>query len=171
MSTTLMWSLPLARLPLSCPHSLARSIFTLVPSKRPQQVYKSTGLGLPPCYSTSQAGEVQLPSTAGEEAPLPSGLYVVATPIGCLEDITLRAIRVLRTADRILCEDTRRSGILLNHFGIKTPMTSYHMHNETQKLKKARPLIAIFWYSKVAYVLYNDVTASKFPSFPCVLFR
>jgi len=67
---------------------------------------------------------------------LDPGLYIVATPIGNLEDITLRAIRVLRTSDRILCEDTRRTGQLLNHFSIKTPMTSFHLHNENQKLSR-----------------------------------
>jgi 16S rRNA (cytidine1402-2'-O)-methyltransferase len=71
-----------------------------------------------------------------DEPPLPAGLYVVATPIGCLEDITLRALRVLRTADRVLCEDTRRTGILLAHFGIRTTTQSYHMHNEHGKLAR-----------------------------------
>lgn len=57
-------------------------------------------------------------------------LYIVPTPIGNLEDITLRAIRVLREADLILAEDTRTSSKLLTHLGIETPMQSHHMHNE-----------------------------------------
>ena len=57
-------------------------------------------------------------------------LYVVATPIGNLEDITLRAVRVLKQADVIACEDTRQTQKLLNHYGISTPTTSYHEHNE-----------------------------------------
>jgi 16S rRNA (cytidine1402-2'-O)-methyltransferase len=57
-------------------------------------------------------------------------LFLVPTPIGNLEDITFRAIRVLKEADLILVEDTRNSGKLLKHFEIQTPMQSHHMHNE-----------------------------------------
>ena len=57
-------------------------------------------------------------------------LYLVPTPIGNLEDMTLRAIRVLKEVDCILAEDTRTSGKLLQHFEITTQMQSHHMHNE-----------------------------------------
>lgn len=67
------------------------------------------------------------------EPELAPGLYLVGTPIGNLEDITLRALRVLRTADRIACEDTRQTQKLLNHFEIQTPTTSVHEHNERDR--------------------------------------
>lgn len=57
-------------------------------------------------------------------------LYLVPTPIGNLDDMTVRAIKVLQDADMILAEDTRNSGKLLKHFEISTPMQSHHMHNE-----------------------------------------
>src|ERR1700757_930698 len=70
-----------------------------------------------------------------EAPPLPGGLYVVATPIGNLRDITLRALETLAAADLIACEDTRVTRKLTERYGIATPLTPYHEHNAAE----ARP--------------------------------
>ena len=67
---------------------------------------------------------------ANPKGTLSPGLYLVATPIGNLEDITLRAVRVLKEADQIACEDTRQTQKLLHHYGVATRTVSYHEHNE-----------------------------------------
>lgn len=69
-------------------------------------------------------------------------LYLVATPIGNLEDITQRALRVLGEVDLIACEDTRHTRVLLNHYGIKTKMLSYHEHNERERAAELSELLA-----------------------------
>ena len=74
--------------------------------------------------------DVQAPTT-------PGGLYLVATPIGNLRDVTLRALEILAAADVIACEDTRITRRLLDHYGIATPLISYHEHNAVE----ARPKI------------------------------
>ena len=65
--------------------------------------------------------------------PLAPGLYLVPTPIGNLRDITLRALDVLERCDAIACEDTRETQKLLNHFGLRTPTVSHHLHNERER--------------------------------------
>ena len=67
---------------------------------------------------------------------MPGVLYIVATPIGNLEDLTFRALRILKEVDLIAAEDTRHSRRLLDHYGIKTPLTSYHEHNEQSKARQ-----------------------------------
>jgi 16S rRNA (cytidine1402-2'-O)-methyltransferase len=66
--------------------------------------------------------------------PKPGTLYVVGTPIGNLEDITFRAVRILQTVDLIAAEDTRHTGKLLQHFQVKTPQVSYHEHNRSSRI-------------------------------------
>lgn len=68
-------------------------------------------------------------------------LYIVATPIGNLGDITLRALEILKSVDFILCEDTRVTGKLLAHFEIKTPTISYHQHSEVKKVNSIISLL------------------------------
>ena len=83
---------------------------------------------------------------------LPGGLYLVATPIGNLRDITLRALETLAAADVIACEDTRRSRTLLHHYAITTPMTPYHDHNADA----ARPKLIERLAQGAAIVLISD---------------
>ncbi|GHU96221.1 ribosomal RNA small subunit methyltransferase I [Bacteroidia bacterium] len=70
-------------------------------------------------------------------------LYLVPTPIGNLEDITMRALRILKEADLVLAEDTRTTGFLLKHFGIETPLQSYHKFNEHQTTERIAERIAM----------------------------
>ena len=75
-------------------------------------------------------------------APVKTGcLYVVATPIGNLEDVTLRALRVLRECDLIACEDTRHTQKLLNHHDIRKAVLSYHEHNEEKRAPELLTLL------------------------------
>ena len=87
-------------------------------------------------------------------------LFVVATPIGNLEDLTMRALRVLREVDTIACEDTRQTGKLLTHFGIQKPTVSYHEHNEAartaQLVKKLAAGASIALLSDAGTPLVSD---------------
>ena len=84
------------------------------------------------------------------DQPLAPGLYLVATPIGNLGDITLRALDVLRRVDRIACEDTRQTQKLLNHFQISKPTVSCHEHNERERA--AELIVALKAGERVALV-------------------
>jgi 16S rRNA (cytidine1402-2'-O)-methyltransferase len=79
----------------------------------------------------------ETPARPTDKPPQQKGrLYLVATPIGNLEDITVRALRVLGEADLIACEDTRHTAKLLNHYGIHKPTLSYHQHNESSRAEE-----------------------------------
>ncbi|MCG2704993.1 MAG: 16S rRNA (cytidine(1402)-2'-O)-methyltransferase [Candidatus Omnitrophica bacterium] len=93
-------------------------------------------------------------------------LYVVATPIGNLEDITLRAIEVLKQVDLIAAEDTRHTKILTNRYGISTPLTSYFQYNE---IKKTEPLIAALKKGKnIALVSDSGTPGISDPGFTII---
>src|SRR5918992_2585482 len=83
---------------------------------------------------------------------LEPGLYLVATPIGNLRDVTIRALEVLAAADLIACEDTRVTRKLLDHYGISTPLTPYHDHNAAE----ARPKLLNRLAAGAAVALVSD---------------
>lgn len=94
-------------------------------------------------------------------------LYVVATPIGNLEDVTLRAVRVLKEVDLIAAEDTRHTQKLLSHYDIRTPLTSYHEHNERTK---ARQLVErLLQGQNIALVTDAGVPAISDPGYRIVV--
>ncbi|MFZ0361301.1 MAG: 16S rRNA (cytidine(1402)-2'-O)-methyltransferase [Terriglobales bacterium] len=90
-------------------------------------------------------------------------LYLVATPIGNLEDITLRALRVLKEVDLIACEDTRQTLKLLSHYGIKTRLVSYHEHNEMTKA--AELVVDLEGGAKIALVTDAGMPGISDPGF------
>ncbi len=100
------------------------------------------------------------PRMQGSRSSLDSGLYVVATPIGNLGDITLRALHTLATADVVACEDTRITGALLHRFGIKKPLLAYHDHNaderRTEILKRLAAGEAVALVSDAGTPLISD---------------
>jgi 16S rRNA (cytidine1402-2'-O)-methyltransferase len=97
-------------------------------------------------------GPSKLSSQDATPEKLPAGLYVVATPIGNLGDITLRALTTLAAADRILCEDTRTSGAMLAKYAIKRPLFSYNDHNADQR----RPTVLAAIAGGEAVALISD---------------
>src|SRR6202162_434762 len=90
-------------------------------------------------------------------------LYLVATPIGNLEDITLRALRVLKEVDLIACEDTRQTLKLLSHYGVQTRLVSYHEHNEMTKA--AELVVDLEGGAKIALVTDAGMPAISDPEF------
>ena len=79
--------------------------------------------------------------TANKDTKNMAKLYIVPTPIGNLEDITLRALRMLREADLVLAEDTRTSSVLLKHYDIHVPLESHHKFNEHEKVESVKERI------------------------------
>ncbi|MBK8084753.1 MAG: 16S rRNA (cytidine(1402)-2'-O)-methyltransferase [Devosia sp.] len=99
-------------------------------------------------------------------APLAAGLYVVSTPIGNLKDITLRALETLAAADLVLCEDTRHSATLLEHYGIRTRRQALHEHNERAR---AGEIVAMIGAGKVVAQISDAGTPLlSDPGFPLV---
>lgn len=98
--------------------------------------------------------------------PLPAGLYVVSTPIGNLKDITIRALETLAAADLVLCEDTRHSATLLDHYGIRTQRKSFHEHNERARIAE---IVAALGEGKVVAQISDAGTPLlSDPGFPLV---
>ncbi len=104
--------------------------------------------------------------TAFAAPPLAPGLYVVATPIGNLKDITLRALETLAAADQVLCEDTRHSATLLDHYGIRTARKSLHEHNERARI--AEVVAAIGEGKAIAQISDAGTPLLSDPGFPLV---
>jgi 16S rRNA (cytidine1402-2'-O)-methyltransferase len=106
--------------------------------------------------------KVEVPEERGSLGP-GSALYLVATPIGNLEDITLRALRVLKEVDLIACEDTRQTQKLLTHYGIHTRSVSYHEHNEMTKA--AELVVDLEGGAKIALVTDAGMPGISDPGF------
>ncbi|MGE0585038.1 MAG: 16S rRNA (cytidine(1402)-2'-O)-methyltransferase [Flavobacteriaceae bacterium] len=117
-------------------------------------------------------------AAALDAPPLPPGLHVVATPIGNLGDITLRGLEVLAAADRVACEDTRRSAVLLRHYGIDARLIPYHEHNAARQRPRILSMLAegqsvalisdagTPLVSDPGYRIVNDCIEAGFPVVP-----
>ncbi|KAF3447301.1 hypothetical protein FNV43_RR12484 [Rhamnella rubrinervis] len=124
VTAALSWRCKLPNVGFTSPQSLP---LQLRPNKISFIAFNSTSL------NSEQITNPISHEESSKQSPLKPGLYLVGTPIGNLEDITLRALRVLREAHVILSEDTRHSGRLMQHYNIKTPLLSYHKFNESQR--------------------------------------
>lgn len=115
---------------------------------------------------TERSKSFLIGSTQFEAPPLSAGLYVVATPIGNLKDITIRALETLAAADLVLCEDTRHSATLLDHYGIRADKRSLHDHNERQRADEI--VAAIAEGRAVAQISDAGTPLLSDPGFPLV---
>ena len=115
---------------------------------------------------SSTAGRYHIGGNAHEAPPLAPGLYVVSTPIGNLRDITLRALETLAAADLVLCEDTRTSARLLDHYGIRTPRSPLHEHNERARIEGL--LAALGQGRRIALISDAGTPLLSDPGFPLV---
>jgi 16S rRNA (cytidine1402-2'-O)-methyltransferase len=97
-------------------------------------------------------GTMNINTDLSDKSKLASGLYIVATPIGNLQDITFRAVNTLKNVDMIYCEDKRQSSVLLSHYSIQTPLGSYHEHNG----EKMRPQLLEKLNNGQAIALISD---------------
>src|SRR5215470_8843444 len=128
------------------------------PRGRPRMTARGAADRVPPMTATAPAarsGRERAYLLKGRSAiapPLAPGLHLVATPIGNLRDVTVRALEVLSGADLIACEDTRVSRKLLDHYGIASPLTPYHDHNAAQ----ARPKLLARLAEGAAVALISD---------------
>jgi 16S rRNA (cytidine1402-2'-O)-methyltransferase len=93
-------------------------------------------IALPDIRESDSVPAPRTPVRDADHAVRPGTLYVVATPVGNLDDITLRALRVLQTVDVIAAEDTRHTRLLMRHFGIETPLVSYHDHSGSERVRR-----------------------------------
>jgi 16S rRNA (cytidine1402-2'-O)-methyltransferase len=108
---------------------------------------KSAAIWRPDAVSGGDAPEDEIPTAP---AAASGCLYLVGTPIGNLEDMTLRGLRILKEVDQIACEDTRHTSKLLNHYSIAKPLVSYHEHNEMTRA--AELVVALEQGAKIALV-------------------
>lgn len=115
-------------------------------------------------FSTVALTEASDLTASQADDVLAPGLYLVGTPIGNLEDLSVRALKILQNATVILAEDTRHSRKLLNHYGIKSHMYSFHQHNEHSKQSKVS--VSEHWLQKLHLESAGSSSQTGFVSNP-----
>lgn len=134
ISTALPWRSKPPNIIIFTPKVMTKTVASSTLFQNPTRIVSlSFFCSTPQNYTESTDLFPQQQPPPSKKGNLKPGLYLVGTPIGNLEDITLRALRVLKSADVILSEDTRHSGKLLHHYNITTPLLSYHKFNESQR--------------------------------------